>query len=520
MSTNAPLAPTLLARSNKAQPLSLRFGWTARAFWPSIAIAALAIVAQSLRETAADVSWLITLCEKTVAGETPYVDFIESNPPAAFLIYMPGTLAARSVGASPEFMVALFGFLAIAASLALCSLILRQAGLASRIGPTGLAIAIAVLALSPGDSFDQREHLALILGLPLLATLAARAAGGNVDVWLCVTAGLGGALMASIKPHFALTFLAALPYVARRAGVKTLLTSVELIALALFAALGLVATIVFFPAYFDSVVPIAAAIYAPVRLPIIGLLLTPGFLCWTALGLVLLLFGRAKLGSPLVAIPALASIGQIIVFLVQGKGWSNHAYPALALMGLAVGALVAQTEARIRRALANALVIAPAAMLFAYALISRPPREADSRLESLVAGLARHPGILTIGSHIQLGFPLTRNVAGEWVGRPMALWMTGAVEHLTEKNRPDDATRFRYDAYLRLDREMLIAAIVDRKPDAILVENDAWKAWAFSHPDVAAALADYAPVGAVGEVTVYGRRLGLRPLQEAAPRRS
>jgi hypothetical protein len=62
---------------------------------------------------------------------------------------------------------------------------------------------------------------------------------------------------------------------------------------------------------------------------------------------------------------------------------------------------------------------------------------------------------------------------------------------------------------------MLVRDIENKHPDAILVENEKWRAWAFAQADVAAALADYAPVGAVGTVTVYGRRQSLRPAHDA-----
>jgi hypothetical protein len=493
----------------------LRLVQATRSCWLAVFLLALAVLAQCLRDTPADVSWLITLCEKTLAGETPYVDFIEVNPPAAFLIYMPGTWSEHFLGVSPEFMVALSAFLAAIASLGLCLSIFRQAALTSQIGSTGLAIAVVVLTLLPATDFGQREHFALIFSLPLLATLTARASGGKVDEWTSVIAGLAAALMVSIKPYFALTFLAVLPYFARRVGLKAFLTSTELIALAFFALLGLVATVVFFPTYLSNIVPLVTDVYLLVRLPFLGLLLTHGFLSWIALSVFFLVSSRGRFGVPLNAVPALASVGEIIVFLIQGKGWSNHAYPAIALMGLAIGALVVQWASERRRAgAAVALVIAAGAAIFGNTVISQPPRDANPQLERLVANIAPHPKVLTISSHADLGFPLTRTVSGVWVGRLMYLWITASIEHITRKNAPDAATRARYERYLRFDREMLVGDIENNKPDAILIEDDKWKTWAFSHPDVVAALADFAPVGAVGAVTVYGRKLGLRPSQE------
>jgi hypothetical protein len=509
---NEPLVAALPAPQDSTQQPGARFGGAFHALLPAGAVAVLAVLTQALSETSADVSWLITLCEKALAGDTPYVDFIESNPPAAIFIYMPGTWIARLLGTPPEFIVALLGFLAIFASLSLCALILASAGLAQKIGPAGFAMAVGVIALLPGHAFDQREHLGLVAGLPLLSAFVARASGAKVETSLGVLAGLGGALMASIKPHFALIILAALPYLAWRIGLKGLLASIELYAAALFAAIVLALTIVLFPAYLDKIVPLAAAVYAPVRAPLIALVLNQGFLCWSALGLCLLLVGRERIGDGVIAVPALASAGAMAAFLIQGKGWPYHIYPAVALMTLSWGAFALETVAARRRGpTLVVLTICATTIAFAFAFFSQPPRKDIASLERLVAQLAPHPKILVIGPDIALGFPLTRQVSGAWVSTPMALWITTSIQYLTRDTTPDK--RNQYDSYLRFDREMLIASIENKKPDAILVENEKWKDWAFAQVDVAAALADYAPVGAVGEVTVYGRKLGLHPSQ-------
>jgi hypothetical protein len=506
------LAATAFAEQGKVKPFGLGFGSAFPTLWPAAAILALAVLAQSLWETSADVSWLITLCEKILSGETPYVDFIESNPPAAIFIYMPGTWIARLLGASPELMVALISFVAIFASLSLSALILARAGLSQKIGPAGLALAVGAIALLPGHDFDQREHLGLVAGLPLLSAFIARASGAKVETSLAVLAGLGGALMASIKPHLALIILAALPYLAWRIGLRGLLTAIELYAAAFFTAIVVALTIVLFPAYLHKIVPLVATVYAPVRTPLIGLALNRGFQCWSALGLCLLLFGRGRIEDSVIAVPALGSLGAMAVFFIQAKSWPYHVYPAVALMTLGYGAFALETVAASwRKNTLVVLTIGAITLAFAFIYFYRAPRQDLAALERLVAQLAPRPKILVVGPDISLGFPLTRHVSGEWVNTPMGLWITASIQYLTRSNAPDEATRREYETYLRFDRETLVSDIENKKPDVVLTENDKWKDWAFAQADVAAALAEYAPVGAVGEVTVYGRKLGLRP---------
>jgi len=56
--------------------------WT-RAVAPlalTLAAIATAVVAQARFGAIADVSWMITICEKWLDGAIPYVDFVETNP--------------------------------------------------------------------------------------------------------------------------------------------------------------------------------------------------------------------------------------------------------------------------------------------------------------------------------------------------------------------------------------------------------------------------------------------------------
>jgi hypothetical protein len=82
-----------------------------------------------------------------------------------------------------------------------------------------------------------------------------------------------------------------------------------------------------------------------------------------------------------------------------------------------------------------------------------------------------------------------------------------------QRDKGEQARAAEFDGLLRADRETLVADIKKEQPDAILVADAVWKNWALGHVDVAAALADYAPIGADGEVEVYALKPALRPAQ-------
>lgn len=143
---------------------------------PAAAACLVAILLRSITNLGEDCSWLLTLGEKFLAGATPYVEFIEVNPPASFLMYLPAILLARVLGVSPESAVVGLMFTAVPASLALTTRILGE--LRHRAGePLFLAVAVLVLSVVPNHSFGQREHVAVVAVLPMLAACARARAG-------------------------------------------------------------------------------------------------------------------------------------------------------------------------------------------------------------------------------------------------------------------------------------------------------------------------------------------------------
>ena len=77
------------------------------------------MIALALRHLLAantDVSWLLTVAERVLDGQRLYVDVIETNPPMAVLIYMPGVVIARALGLPAELVTDALVFAAIFAS--------------------------------------------------------------------------------------------------------------------------------------------------------------------------------------------------------------------------------------------------------------------------------------------------------------------------------------------------------------------------------------------------------------------
>jgi membrane protein implicated in regulation of membrane protease activity len=170
---------------------------------PLLLVVVLAIVLRHAVAPNLNVSWDLTVADKVLDGKRLYVDVIEVNPPATVFLYMLPALLGRLSGLPAEFFVNVLVFAAAAGSLLLAGRILGPSGVT--LGPGWMLatlVAAAVLIL-PAVTFGEREHIALIAFLPVLATGIVRARGKTPDWPLMIAAGICGGITAIIKPYFA-----------------------------------------------------------------------------------------------------------------------------------------------------------------------------------------------------------------------------------------------------------------------------------------------------------------------------
>jgi hypothetical protein len=300
-------------------------------------ILALAILLQCAGHLNGDTAWFMTFAENYLAGSTPYVDVSDPNPPFAFLAYAPAIGAARLLGIKPEFAIALMTVAGSGAALFVCGRILRQAEYLdpNELVPLWLA-ALYVLLFVPAFCFAEREHLALLALLPFLAASMVRAKGRDLTPSSIMAAGLGaGICCLFFKPYFLVPVTMAAVFAAWRRRNLRLLRTPELLIAAGVCLAYTGAILVFFLAYLTNALPVIAAIYAPVRDDPHHILGSPLFIANAGLLAGLWLVSRRGLDDVRVSILAIASAGFLLTFVIQGKGWMNHAYPGMALALLA-----------------------------------------------------------------------------------------------------------------------------------------------------------------------------------------
>ena len=480
-----------------------------------VVLLCVAILQQSLGHHNADNSWLIHVCERLLDGARIYVDPIETNPPASFLIYLPAVALARLLRLPSEFMVSLFVFAGALAGLGFCATLIRRAKLLSQAARVFFFNAgVFALLLVPGICFAQREHIAVIAMLPMLIVFAARAAGEPIRAGPAAAAGALAGCAVAIKPFFVAAL--ALPFllVLWRQRRLALLWRTENIAAAATIGAYAVSVVLLFPEFF-AVLPALLDTYVPVKAPLKVMLLSPLALIAAALiGLCVFVCrnGWRDRGALVPVLLILGAVGFMLAALAQGKGWINHFLPAIvmALIALAASAAPQLKQVAAGEALAGGLELAGIAGLAAFTLLlplvfGAPNQFAmQEEYPGLRAAIAKHapprPKIMTLAVGLDAGFPITRQVGGEWVGRQNMLWQMAFARILLDRGAGD---RAKMQGYIDASARMFAEDVRKRRPDVIVAGKGPVIDKIWRRPAIAGAMAQYRRVANLGEVELW-----------------
>ncbi|WP_258766109.1 hypothetical protein [Bradyrhizobium arachidis] len=451
----------------------------------------------------ADLGWLLTVNEKILAGKKLGVDLFESNPPLSVYMYMPAAILAGMTGAPPEFIVIVLVIGGILSTLLVIDRAAKHARYETK-DRNLLAWCFALLlAVLPGATFGQREHIAVVALTPFVAVTAIR--------WRClnpgpiaILAGLGAGLAISIKPFFALVIgFPIVVAIMRQRSIRPLLT-IEASAAAVTAISYAAFVVTFFPAYLFNYAPMVTEAYLPIRREFGTLVVLPISVIGASLGF-LRIAASHKVKTWSEAAPWLAaSVGGAASFLAQGKAWP---YTALALCVFAVsGPLLVYWRNRA----STSVVAAGCFIILLIGIFLSKPAPGFPPLELRVEALVKHPRLLTITDHIALGHPLVRELDGVWVGSSCAqLLAAGAILREQDPQLSDDI-RVKLDNIIAFERRQLLNGLRDGRPDVVLVDTYLfstnrfdWLTWAKSDPETRAELNRYREVEGVGRVRIF-----------------
>ncbi|MBW8734279.1 MAG: hypothetical protein JF571_08245 [Asticcacaulis sp.] len=449
------------------------------------------IVAAAIRLVAPltnDTEWLITNARRFLDGAVLYRDIVETNPPVAILMHVPAALIERwtTVPAELLFTVMVFGG-ALASGLFFVATVKRVVPNVQFLLP----VVLFVLLIAPLNGFDQREHVALILTLPLIGVVVLRAGGVKPPWAIIVLVGLLAGLAPMIKPYFALGI--AVPYVALTVVRRRLVTLLapEAVIAALLTVMSLAATWVLFPDYVRDVVPMLVALYRPMKQPLWQMVFSLPVLMWLFAVASLYVAVRKDLLSPFNLMLLSAAFGYLIGFIDQGRGWAYQMYPAVALLLVVVFASVPRAlsgpESRAR--LATAAAAAAGSMILLYACVFG---FAGCRVAGPIRAAVKNPTIMSVTWDLAPGHPITTMVHGQWVGTYSSRWVTVNAGYLGRKAHEPEQQK-RYAAWLAYDRTVTNRDLAKR-PDIVLVGIGSpfdWHGWIARDPGTAELMSAY-----------------------------
>ena len=236
-------------------------------FWSVIFFTFLVSLPLRLKGATPDVSWLITMCERILDGEKPYVEIFETTPPVPMLLYMPSVLLARMMGITPEATTFCFAYAAALGSIGLSARILPDLVGEGTSRWLVLVPAALVLFVLSNDAFAQREYFAAAFALPMFSVFVRHAQHGAwppmTDRTLAVM--LAGLSIAIKPPLFALPGLAVGLFYWWRTRNLLFLISSGLLAAGVFGFAVTVASLAAFPEYLGEITTLMREVYVPVR---------------------------------------------------------------------------------------------------------------------------------------------------------------------------------------------------------------------------------------------------------------
>lgn len=442
-----------------------------------------------------DIYWLCSVCRRLLGGAVLYRDIVETNPPMAVWLYLPAVWVEHVTGVAAETVFVTMVLLVGAGSTLGFA---RLAGL----GIGGRWVVLFIVLIMPLSAFAEREHIAVILMLPVLGLAIRRAKGEAVALWAAVLCGVLAGLAPMIKPHFALGLAAAFGAAAYVRRDWRLLLAPEIVVAGTLSVVYAASVYLFMPAYSHDVLPLLLDVYRPMRKPFWNQLTSTQVLTWAmSVGALWYLLRRFDAYATVLLA---ASFGFLIGFVDQGRGWAYHALPMVATLMLAVWITAwptiaaGQPETRMR-----AIVACFAALvnIAGYSIFTYPAQGVVPTIRTVVA----HPSVMAITADQAPGHPIATRIHGSWIGTYSSRWIT-ANSMALYSSTDDPEKQKRLVGWMAFDRAATNRDLA-RRPDIVLVGLGPynWPRWISADPETARLMTDYVLV-ATDEMTPQKRK--------------
>jgi hypothetical protein len=398
--------------------------------------AALAIIVASLgafaffaaHQTIWDIGWLIEASRRWLAGAVLYRDIIEVNPP---LIFYETVALSGGMVTQPAYVG---GVCVVIALSSLWVLRLR--------GPYIALCAVASMIFAGMQDFGQRDHLALIFGLPLLLR---KRVPTKESAFLGCWAFFGFGL----KPYLMLIPLADGALRALLARSPRELAAPCYVALAALSCTYVAAVAVVHPLYLSEMVPLGRFVYWAYDVDLAVNLVVLSFVLLLVAAIVIL--DRNREIYPLAA----AMIAALASFYIQGRYWTYHFVPALGL-----GMVLAMIQ--VRRDWKFTLLVA---LLIADQFVSGVP----PRMNTPIPPGAKSVAILS--SVVGAAYPAVLDQHAFNATRYPALWVLPGAWAIANDPKRSPTDRARALGILAHERTTILGDIGRYRPEYVMADT-------------------------------------------------
>lgn len=412
-----------------------------------------------------DIGWLIEASRRWLQGAVLYRDIVEVNPPLIFY---------ETVALSGGWLTQTAYIGGVCVAILVSGLWVLRLG-----GPYVALSATAAMIIAGTHDFGQRDHLALIFGLPfVLRPRVSRSEGVGLGIWSFLGFGL--------KPY--LLLIPAFEGVARARLSRSIrvFCSAPYITLVALCCAYLAGARILHPLYFTRMIPLGRFVYWAYDTPLTFDL--------AILSAVIILTSAAELLSkqrefaPLAA-ASLASLGS---FYIQGRYWTYHFVPALGFC--LTLALIEARGTRLFAALATLLIV------------GQLMRGVSPRVETPIPAGTHSVAILS--SQVGAAYPtvLERGIVNDT--RYPALWVLPGAWSIANDPKRTLSDRARARTVLSEERRIIRRDILAEEPELILVDEAHNKAHfdrPFDYMNFLGPLPSYTLIGKRGVYAVYQR---------------
>jgi|GEM_PF-2675992 len=304
-----------------------------------LAIVLTGIVLQNYLIISGDITWLMHVGKRLLAGGHYYENFVEVNPPMAIYIYLIPTLLSLLLHISFIKTVTIYIFVVAGLSwLACCQLLHKLFApsdkLIQSIFVTTLAIAYFIL---PAYAFGQREYFLVLLTMPYLILAVLRLQNYTVKRWVAVSIGLTAGIGFAIKPYFLLAWLLIELYMACKSKILTVWRRTEFLVCFGLILIYVASIFLLTPQYITQDKQLINAVYyLSFRVPY-SFLFTYHLVMAGAVSLFIYLTLRKNLQYQILAdLLAISIVSSLGIFLIQQTLWLYHAIPIFMFTALLV----------------------------------------------------------------------------------------------------------------------------------------------------------------------------------------